>query len=53
MRVSVVLGKLMLLIGEDSLKFVEAQFDLINNSGFFQVLEILRASCCGKAAKIT
>ena len=35
MRVSVVPGKLMLLIGKDTLKVVEARFDLKNNIGIF------------------
>ena len=35
MRVSVVPGKLMLLIGKDTLKVLEARFDLKNNIGFF------------------
>ena len=34
MRVSVVPGKLMLLIGKDTLKVLEARFDLKNNIGF-------------------
>ena len=45
MRVSVVPGKLMQLIGKDTLKNLEARFDLKNNIGFFQVLGILRAKC--------
>ena len=36
MRVSVVQGKLMLLIGKDTLKVLEARFDLKNNIRIFQ-----------------
>ena len=43
----------MLLIGKDTLKVLEARFDLKNNIGFFCVLEILRAECCEKAAQVT
>ena len=53
MFVSVVPGKLMLLIGTDTLKVVEARFGLKNNIGIFQVLEILTAKCCEKAAQAT
>ena len=35
MRVFVVPGKLMLLIGKDTLKVLEARFDLKNNIGIF------------------
>ena len=35
MRVSVVAGKLMLLIGKDTLKVFEARFDLNKNIGIF------------------
>ena len=35
MRVSVVPGKLMLLIGKNTLKVLEARFDLKNNIGIF------------------
>ena len=40
MRVSVVPGKLMLFIGEDTLKVLEARFDLKNDIGIFPALEI-------------
>ena len=53
MRVSVVPGNLVLLIGKDTQKVLETRFDLKNNIGFFQVLEILRAKCCEKAAQVT
>ena len=52
MRVSVVPEKLMRLIGKDTLKVLEAPFGLKNNIGIFQVLEILRAKCCDKAAQV-
>ena len=53
MRVFLVPGKLMLLIGKDTVKVLEARFDLKNNTGFFQVLQVLRAKCCEKAAQVT
>ena len=53
MRVSVVPRKLMLLFGKDTLKVLEARFDLKNSIGFFPVPEILRAKCCEKAAHFT
>ena len=53
MRFSVVPGKLMLLIGKDTLKVLEARVDLKNNIGNFPVLEIVRAKCCEEAAQVT
>ena len=38
--------KLMLLIGKDTLTGLEARFELKNNIGIFQVLEIFRVKCC-------
>ena len=43
--------KLMLLIGKDTLKVLEARFDLKNNLGFFRVLEIFRVKCCEKVVR--
>ena len=53
MRVSAVPGNLMLLIGRDTLKVLEARFDLKNNIGIFPVLETLIAKCFEKAAQVT
>ena len=53
MRVSVVPGKLMLLIDKDTLQVSEPRFDLKNNIGFFQLLEILKEKYCEKAAQVT
>ena len=53
MRVPVVPGNLMLLIGKDTQKVLEARFDQKNNIGFFHVLEILRAKCCEKGVQVT
>ena len=41
-------AELYLLIGKDTLKVLEARFDVKNNIGFFQVLEILRQSVARK-----
>ena len=46
MRVSAVPGKLMLLAGKDTLKVLEARFDLKKKFGIFPVLEIVIAKCC-------
>ena len=45
-RVSVVPGRLMLLIGKDTLHVLEARFDLRTRLDFFWVLEIFWVKCC-------
>ena len=46
MRVSVVPGRLMLLIGKDTLKVLEARFDVKNNIGFFPGTGDFQGKCC-------
>ena len=53
MRVSVVPGKLMLLIDKDTRKVLEARFDRKNNIGIFRVLEICKATYCARVAQDT